>query len=225
MLPLWTGAIPVGMAYGAAAQDVGLSLAETLLMSMTVFSAATQMSAIALIGDGMPTAILVGTALALNIQLLLIGLSAGRQVRPCLSGCLVGAYFLTDAAYGVAWSDGKLTFARLVGAGMSMFVAWNLGTMLGATATGVLPIPEAFPMDFVVPLTFLAVLVPLVQTWAAALTVFVTGVAMLGLMPLLPNGIAVLTAILVGSAAGGWWAYRAPMRRAREMQEATEGPQ
>jgi hypothetical protein len=52
MLPLWTGAIPVGIAYGAAAREAGLSLAETQLMSLTVFSAAAQMSAVALIGAG-----------------------------------------------------------------------------------------------------------------------------------------------------------------------------
>ena len=85
MLPLWTGAIPVGIAYGAAARDVGLSLVETHLMSLTVFSAAAQMSAVALIGAGMPAVILIGTALALNIQLLLIGLSVGRQTHPGLT--------------------------------------------------------------------------------------------------------------------------------------------
>ncbi|MGN6810562.1 MAG: hypothetical protein ACTHMP_06785, partial [Thermomicrobiales bacterium] len=38
LIPLWTGAIPVGIAYGVAARGVGLGLVETLLMSLTVFS-------------------------------------------------------------------------------------------------------------------------------------------------------------------------------------------
>ncbi|ETX03891.1 AzlC family ABC transporter permease [Candidatus Entotheonella palauensis] len=208
MLPLWTGAIPVGIAYGAAARDAGLSFAETQLMSLTVFSAAAQMSAVALIGAGMPTVILIGTALALNVQLLLLGLSAGQQTHSRWLGRVIGAYFLTDGAYGIALAGGKLTLARLLGAGVSMFTAWNLGTALGATAIHLLPIPALFAADFVAPLAFLAVLVPLVRTWATVLTVWVTALVTLGLIPLMPNGAAILMASLVGSAVGAWWAYR-----------------
>ncbi len=221
MLPLWTGAIPIGIAYGAAAREAGLSLGATQLMSLTMFSAVAQMSTVALIGAGIPAVILVGTALALNIQLLLIGLSAGRQTHP--RGILrwVGAYFLTDGAYGVALIGGNLTFARLVGAGVSMFIAWNLGTALGTSAIHLLPIPDQVALDFVAPLTFLAVLVPLIQTWAAALTVLATGVVTLGLMPLMPNGFAVLMASLVGSVAGAWWADRVSISRTRAALKST----
>ncbi len=225
MLPLWTGAIPVGIAYGAAARDVGLSLVETHLMSLTVFSAAAQMSVVALIGAGMPGVILIGTALALNIQLLLIGLSVGRQTQTHWIGRLVGAYFLTDGAYGIALVGGKLTFSRLLGAGVSMFIAWNLGTVLGTTAVHALPIPDTFAVDFVAPLAFLAVLVPLVHTRASALTVLITGVATLGLIQLLPNGIAVLTASLVGSVAGAWCAHQAQASSARAMPKQPGRPQ
>ncbi len=206
MLPLWTGAIPIGIAYGVAARDAGLNFAQTQLMSLTVFSATAQMSAVALIGAGMPAVMTIGMALALNIQLLLIGVSVGQHTRPPWLHRLIGAYFLTDGAYGVALMGGALTLARLLGAGVSMFAAWNLGTALGATASHVVPIPERFAIDFVAPLAFLAVLVPLIRTWASGLTTLVTGVSTLGLLPLMPTGVAVLTASLVGCMAGAWWA-------------------
>ena len=215
MLPLWTGAIPVGIAYGVAARDAGLSLGETQVMSLTVFSAAAQMSTVALIGAGMPAIILAGTTLALNIQLLLIGLSVGRQTHP--RGILrwVGVYFLTDGAYGVALMGGNLTFERLLGAGISMFIAWNVGTALGATAIHRLPIPGQVALDLVAPLTFLAVLLPLIQSWALTLTVLVTGVATVGLLQLMPHGLAVLMASLIGSIVGAWWVYCASTNNAR----------
>jgi predicted branched-subunit amino acid permease len=214
MLSLWVGAIPVGIAYGMTARAAGLSFIETQLMSLTVFSATAQMSATTLIGAGTPGVVLIGTALALHAQLLLLGLAVGRQTRPAWAGRLLGAYFLTDGAYGIALAGGQLTLARLLGAGVSMFIAWNLGTAVGAATLHTLPALGRFGVDFVAPLTFLAVLVPLVRTWPAVLTALVAGTAMLLLTRLVPHGVAVLGASLVGSAAGAWWAHRTQISRA-----------
>src|SRR5204863_4019516 len=82
LLPLWLGAIPIGIAYGVAARAAGFSLFETQLMSVIVFSASAQVSALALLGAGAPALIIVLTALALNSQLVVIGLAVGRQERP-----------------------------------------------------------------------------------------------------------------------------------------------
>jgi branched chain amino acid efflux pump len=63
-------------------------------------------------------------------------------------------------------------------------------------------------VDFVAPLAFLAVVVPLIRTRAAALAALVAGGATLLLVGHAPSGVAVLGAGLVGSAAGAWWAHR-----------------
>jgi len=208
MLPLWTGAIPIGIAYGVAARGTGLGLGETLLMSLTVFSAATQVSTLALLGKGTAALALIGVALALNVQLLLIGFAIGRQTRPSPLGRLMAAYFLTDGAYGVALNGGQLTLPRLVGAGISMFMAWNLGTAIGATTVHALPDLRRLGVDFVVPLTFLAVLLPLLRTRAAVLVALVAGVVTLLMGQLAPGGAVVLGAGLAGSAVGAWWSRR-----------------
>ena len=56
---------------------------------------------------------------------------------------------------------------------MSIFLAWNTGTGIGAIAGHALVDPHRLGIDFVAPLTFLAVLVPLVRTRAAALAALV----------------------------------------------------
>lgn len=206
MLPLWAGAIPFGIAYGIAARSAGLGPGETQLMSLIVFSAMAQVSAVALLETGAPTAVLIGTALALNAQLLLLGLAVGRQVRLSWAERLVAAWFLTDGAYGITAARGRLRLPVLLGAGVSMYVAWNLGTGLGTSAAHLLPNPRRLGLDFVVPLTFLAVLVPLVRTRVAALVALVAGLTALLLAQLAPGGIAVFGAGVAGSAAGAWWA-------------------
>jgi predicted branched-subunit amino acid permease len=207
LMPLWAGAIPIGIAYGVAARGLGLGFGETQLMSLVVFSAAAQVSALSLLDAGAPGLVLIGTALALNAQLLLIGLTVGRQVRLSRIKRLATAFLLTDGAYGVALGVGRLRLPVLLGAGASMFVSWNLGTGIGAAAGHALPDPRRLGVDFVVPLTFLAVLVPLVRTRAAAVAALVAGAATLLLAWLAP-GVAVLGAGLAGSAAGAWWAQR-----------------
>ena len=208
LLPLWAGAIPSGIAYGVAATSAGLDRVETQLMSLVVFSAAGQVGAVALLEAGAPAALLIGTALALNAQLPLLGLTVGRQLRSRRAVRPVVAFFLTDGAYGVAVGRGPLRLPTLLGAGVSMYIAWNGGTALGAAAGDVLPDPRRLGVDFVVPLTFLAVLVPLVRGRAAVVTALVAGLTALLLMRLAPGGVAVLAAGLAGSVAGAWQARR-----------------
>jgi predicted branched-subunit amino acid permease len=208
LMPLWAGAIPVGIAYGLAARGAGLSGAEAQMMSLLVFSAAAQISTVALLDNGASTIVLLATALLLNVQLLLLGLAAGRASRPGWPGRLLGASFLTEGAYGVAVGSGKLTLPGLIGAGTSMYLAWNLGTALGITVGDAIPDPRGIGIDLVAPLTFLAVLVPLVRTRPAVVTALVAAAIVLLLAQAVPTGVAVLGAGLGGSLAGAWSAGR-----------------
>src|SRR5918999_5625272 len=81
LLPLWSGAIPAGVAYGVAARSAGLGVGETQLMSLVVFSAAGQIGAVSLIAGGASPLLLIGTVMALNAQLVLLGLAIGRQLQ------------------------------------------------------------------------------------------------------------------------------------------------
>src|SRR5687768_9550951 len=102
MLPLWAGAIPVGAAFGLAARQAGLSGGEVQAMSLLVFSAAAQIGAVSLLEEEAPGFVLIGATIALNVQLLLLGVAVGRRVRPGWSRRPALAFFLTDGAYAVA---------------------------------------------------------------------------------------------------------------------------
>jgi predicted branched-subunit amino acid permease len=204
LLPLWSGAIPAGVAYGVAARSAGLSAGETQLMSLVVFSAAGQIGAVSLIAGGTSPPLLIGTVMALNAQLVLLGLAIGRQLRLSWPERLATAWLLTDGAYGVSLGVGPLRLPVLLGAGASMYTGWNLGTALGAGVGAVLPSPGAFGIDLVAPLSFLAVLVPLVRTRPAVLVAAVAGATALLLVRIAPGGVAVLGAGLVGCAVGAW---------------------
>lgn len=202
MLPLWAGAIPSGIAYGVAAHTAGLGIGETQLMSVLIFSSAAQISVVSLLGAGSPFPLMLGTVLALNAQLPLLGLAIGKQLRPTWPQRLVAAFFLTDGAFGIAAALGRLRLPAILGAGVSMFLGWNLGTILGVAIGRALPDPRRLGLDFVVTLSFLAVLVPLIRTRTAAIVALVAGLATLLLVRIVPSGVAVLGAGLAGCIAG-----------------------
>jgi predicted branched-subunit amino acid permease len=204
LLPLWSGAIPAGVAFGVAARSAGLSVLETQTMSLVVFSAAGQIGAVSLIAGGASPLLLIGTVMALNAQLVLLGLAIGRQLQLSWVERLATAWLLTDGAYGVSLGVGPLRLAVLLGAGASMYTGWNLGTLLGAGVGAALPSPGAFGIDLVAPLSFLAVLVPLVRSRPALLVAVVAGLTALVLVRIAPGGVTVLGAGLVGCAVGAW---------------------
>lgn len=204
LAPLWAGAIPAGVAYGVAARAAGLSIFETQLMSLIVFSAAGQIGAVSLLATGASGPLLIGTVLALNAQLVLLGLAVGRQLRLSWPQRLLTAWVLTDGAYGVSLGVGSLRMAVLVGAGASMYTGWNLGTALGAGLGAALPSPGAYGINLVAPLAFLAVLVPLIRTRSMLLVAVAAGATAYGLSLIAPGGVAVLGAGLAGCLVGAW---------------------
>ena len=60
-LPLALGAIPFGLAYGVVSIKAGLTIAETLLMSLIVFAGASQFMAVVMIQAGAGTALIVAS--------------------------------------------------------------------------------------------------------------------------------------------------------------------
>ncbi|MEW5725234.1 MAG: AzlC family ABC transporter permease, partial [Thermodesulfobacteriota bacterium] len=115
------------------------------------------------------------------------------------------AYFLTDQAYAISLhrfgrgleEDYKLFY--YLGAGTVLWASWVAGTtvglLLGARA------PESWSLDFAVPLTFLALLVPAVRTRAHAAAAVAAGLAAVAAKPL-PLNLGLITAALVGIITG-----------------------
>ena len=202
MLPLWAGAIPSGIAYGVAARAVGVGALDAQVMSLTVFTAAGQITAISLLAEESTLVATFITVMAVNAQIPLLGVAAARQLRPTLFQKMQLSLLLTDGAFGIAAAREPLRHYVLVGAGVSMYLGWNIGTALGLTAGGAVGDPASSGLDFVVPLSFLAVLVPLVRDRSAVVTILAAAIIAIVVLQVAPVGVAVLSAGIGGSAAG-----------------------
>src|SRR5512141_1592472 len=167
-LPLLIGVFPFGMIYGALALSAGLSPAAAQLMSSILFSGSSQFAAAQLIHNSTPIAVIIATVALINLRHMLYSASIAPYVKDLSTGWKsLLAYLLTDEAYAptiVHYQQQGVTPVShwfLLGAGLALWTTWQvssgIGIFLGAA------IPASWPLDFALPLTFIAMVVPVLK--------------------------------------------------------------
>ena len=204
--PLLLGVAPFGMAYGAYAVKTGLPSGLAQAMSAIVFGGASQFVGVRLIGNGVPGAIVVLTTLLVNGRHMLYSAALApytdhlsRRWRWLL------AYLLTDEAYATAITRyrrmGPSMHAHwfFFGSALALWSTWQVTTAVGVFVGAA--VPDSWSLDFALPLTFLAILVPVLRGRPAVAAAVIAGaIAVIGFR--WPYGTGLLTAMLLGMAAG-----------------------
>lgn len=115
------------------------------------------------------------------------------------------AYLLTDQAYAVAIThfeediEAKSKRLYFFGAALALWVVWQASTVVGIFLGAW--VPERWSLEFVIPLTFMALLFPAITdrvTGAAAASAAVAAVLVAGL----PLNLDLLAAALIGVVVG-----------------------
>ena len=204
MLPLWLGMLPFALAYSIAARGAGLTLLETQLMSLIVFAGAAQFGAAGMFAAGAQPFAIIFTTFLVNLRHMLYGLNLGRGSTLRRGEEVMAAHLLTDEAFGVTVAAGRKGGSYLIGAGFSVFVVWNAGTLAGSLLSARIPDPAALGVDFVFPLAFLALLLPLLRSRPAWFVAVVSGALALVLSQFLSSGLTIMLTGVAGSLLGAW---------------------
>ena len=204
MTPLWLGLIPFGAAYAVSARAAGLSLFETQLMSLIVFSGGAQFSAAGLFAVNASPLTVVATTFLINARHLLYGVSLGQLVPFGPRERFLAAHLLTDEAYGVTLSSPVRSAEFFLGAGSSLYLIWNSSTLAGSLLSSLVPDPAALGVDFIFPLAFLALLIPLLKSRPALIVAIFAGIIAFFTAQVVNTGLAIL---LVGVLAPLLGAY------------------
>lgn len=145
-----------GIVYGLAARNAGLSLPESVAMSVFVFAGASQFAAVGLIAQAVPWPAILLLTLLLNARHLLYAaaLSPWLAGRPAHERATV-AYVLTDESFALGLHHfRRVGRADLPGywlaAGL-IFVPWNLATIVGVVGGQVIPDPSRLGLDVIFP--------------------------------------------------------------------------
>ncbi len=206
VLPAALSSAAFGMAFGALAGQVGLSFAETALMSAIVFAGSAQYPAI--LAWTFPPAILplALTTFAINARHLLFGAAIRPWLAPLSKGrAYLSLYFLSDSNWLAAmraWNSGATDRAIVLGGGIAMCIGWTGGSIAGHLFGSAFGDITRFGIDVAVPAFFVALLVGAWRGRADILPLIAGGAAAVLAERLLPSGWQVLVGSLAGSLAG-----------------------
>lgn len=205
-MPFWLAIIPFAIAFAMLAGINGFSSIETMLMSLIVFAGSAQLAIVDLAGHSASYLAILLTVLLLNLRHLLYALTLDLKLRkPREVPSPVLAAGLTDESVGltIAQMQHKPTSDWFVmGTVAAMYSSFAFGTAVGIVLGGRIPDPERLHLDVVFPLTFLALLLPLVRSRRSLVIAVTGGILSVALKPVIGSSNAVLIAILAGGAVG-----------------------
>ena len=199
---------PFSLLFGVVAAEAGLNVLEALSFSVVVIAGAAQFTALQLLRDDAPTVIVILSALAINLRMAMYSATLTPHLgkAPLWQRALV-AYFLVDQSFALSaakfekekdWGV-RLKVAYFCGCITPICPFWYLLTIVGALIGNAIP-PE-YALDFALPITFLAMIAPMLRSLPHLVAAGVAVMASL-LAAGMPLNLGLLIAGVLGMMAG-----------------------
>lgn len=199
---------PFSLLFGVVATEAGLNVLEALTFSVVVIAGAAQFTAVHLLQNDTPTLIVVLSALAVNLRMAMYSASLTPHLGAApLWQRAFAAYFMVDQSYALSiatfekrrdWSVAQKV-AYFFGTVTPICPMWYVLTVVGALIGSTIP-PE-FALDFALPITFIAMIAPMLRS-LPHLAAAVAAVTAALLLTWLPLNLGLIVAALIGMVAG-----------------------
>jgi 4-azaleucine resistance transporter AzlC len=185
------------VSYGVLAVSAGLSAAQACVMSMLVFTGASQFAFVGVLAGGGGALAAFGPAIVLAARNAAYGLSLALILRGRLPQRALAAQLVIDETTAMARAQEDPAAARraFYSTGISVWVCWNAGTLLGALAGSGLGDPRTLGLDAMFPAAFLALLAPQLRRPGAPVAAIAGAAIAVALVPFAPAGVPVLAAL------------------------------
>jgi 4-azaleucine resistance transporter AzlC len=194
-----------GAAFGAAGVTAGFSVLQSCLLSLLLFSGASQFAVVGIMGAGGSAISAIATATLLGFRNALYGLQMAPILKVTGLKRVLAAQITIDESTAVATlqendADCKRGFYVT---GIGVYVFWNLFTFLGALGASAIGNPSVWGLDAAVPAAFCGLVWPRLKNKKQFL---VSGAAIalaLLLTPVTPAGVPIITTVLL-AVIFGW---------------------
>jgi predicted branched-subunit amino acid permease len=220
MAPVLVGTVPFGFVAGVAAVGAGMTPLQGIALSFSAFSGIAQLVVAQLIAAQSPFVVTLGAALVVSLRFLMYSAALSPHLAHLqLRWRVPLAYLMTDQGFAMGVhiyglpGDRSLRHFRVLGSGLTLYVVWQAAVIAGAVAGA--QVPVEWSLDFVVTLTFLALLGPALRTRADIAAAAVAGAVVL-VAAGLPYKLSLVVASSAGIAAGFLleWRHHNPDKRA-----------
>lgn len=182
------------LSFGAISTTSGLSLLQTMALSLLMFTGASQFAMVGIVGSGGSVWAGAATAALLGTRNALYGVRLSTLLRVAGLRRWAAAHFVIDETTAMAIArdaDSESRFAFWI-TGLLLFAFWNAGTFIGALATSALPDPKVFGLDAAPPAAYLALLAPRLRAREPLAIAIAAGLVALICLPFVPAGIPLL---------------------------------
>ena len=200
--PTLIGTIPFGLVTGVAAIAAGLTPVQGVALSVSAFSGIAQLIAMQLMATGSPLVLTIAAATVVSLRLLMYSAALAphiahldRRWRVLLAYLMTDQSFATTVARYAEPGERTHRHWHFLGSSLTLWITWQLAVVVGVLAGGA--VPTTWSLDFVVVLTFVALMVPVVRTRADLAASIVAAVVALASM-----GLPYRLALIAGSVAG-----------------------
>ncbi|MEA2628558.1 MAG: hypothetical protein QOJ10_1018 [Chloroflexota bacterium] len=188
------------LSFGAISITAGLSLAQTCALSILMFTGASQFAFVGVVGAGGSAWAGAATAMLLGSRNALYGLRLSSLLNVSGLRRLAASHFVIDETTAMAIARDTPPESRFAfwATGFILFSFWNLGTLVGALATQVIPDPKALGLDAAPPAAFLALVAPRLHGREPVAIAVGAAIVVLAVLPFVPPGVPLLiVAVLV----------------------------
>ncbi|WP_329141172.1 AzlC family ABC transporter permease [Streptomyces sp. NBC_01476] len=187
-----------GFAFGVTSAGAGLSVAQSCALSLLVFTGASQFALVSALGSGGNPLAAAAGAFFLGTRNAFYGLRLSQLLRLPAAVRPLAAQWVIDETSAVTLAQRGRAAARLgfTVTGASLYVLWNLTTLVGALGASALGDPDAWGLDAAGPAVFLALLAPMLKGRTERAVAAVAVLLALGGLSVLPAGVPVLVSAM-----------------------------
>ncbi len=162
-VPICLGYFSVAFAFGIFAVGNGLTVLQSLLISMTNVTSAGQLAAVPIMTSGGTLIELAVAQLVINLRYALMSVSLsqklGKNVR--MLDRFIVSFVNTDEVFAVAsGNSGSVCREYLYGLILTPYIGWSAGTLVGAVAGNILPQLVITSLGVAIYGMFVAIVVP-----------------------------------------------------------------
>ena len=193
-----------GAAFGAAGVTAGFSILQTCLLSILLFSGASQFAVVGIMGAGGSAVSAIATATLLGFRNALYGLQMAPILKVKGLKRILAAQITIDESTAVATlqendADRRRGFYIT---GIGVYVFWNLFTFLGALGASAIGDPSVWGLDAAVPAAFCGLIWPRLKNKTHFVVSAVAIAWALILTPITAAGIPIITTVLLAIIFG-----------------------
>jgi branched chain amino acid efflux pump len=196
-------AMAFGASFGAISVGSGLTVGQTMVLSLVMFTGASQFAFVGVAASGGSPFAAVPAALLLGVRNAFYGVPVSEIVHPRGLARLCTAHFVIDETTAMAISQTTPRAKRYAfwATGLILFSLWQLGSLAGALV-GRAVNPADIGLDAAAPAVFLALLLPMLRRPEARWVALGGALVALALVPIAPPGVPVLASAIVALIGG-----------------------